>query len=306
MIQRTLLAATEFRAPGICIYGGAGLKKTHGIASLPPPIEMHDWEGGTSSVLPWVRRSRDYDESQWLEYTDADRQKALDLLNEKVRATVKLRPGPYIDIIHYDNMAFEAYDAFVINLGSFDYSKYNSWALDSLQEFSGGAQTYSRGKGNELKTMNEVAFAWVAAQERAQIALRRIRNYRDRGVFVYMTGSEDISKDYVKNPMEKRERGEAAPEAYNVRGTVNLPGKLAEGLAHIPDILCHARLMSGSITWITEPEMLPGGGAHWDAKDRYGRLDKFMQPSIRDMCTLIYGKDGKDAIYAAAREAVQA
>lgn len=294
MIPQDLLAATDSRAPGILVYGAAGLKKTHGMASLPPPIEAHDFEGGTASIAPWIRRRRNSDETRWTEYTDEQRQTFLDLLNEQTRRSVPFKPAPLVDVIHYDNSQARAWADFTVNIGNFDYKYYNSIAVDSLQEFSGGAQSFSKGAGNEMALMNEVTHAWVKAQERAQIALRKLRNYRDVGCVVYLTGSEDISKDYVKNPMEKGAQGQ---EPYSVRGTVNLPGKLAEAVAHIPDLLCHARLLNGALVWCTAPEPLPGGGAWWDGKDRFGRLDTFVSPNFRQIFVQLYGEATRDAIY---------
>lgn len=306
MIKPQLLTTTEGRSPGICIYGAAGLKKTHAISTLPPPVLMYDFEGGTSSIAPWIRRRKNSSETTWVNVSQDERVHALELLDPDVAKGARFKPGPFVDIIHFDNMRWESYNEFVEALGGFDAQSYNSLAIDSLQEFSVEAQTFSKGQGRELSTMNEIPFAWVQAQERAMVALRRLRNYRDHGIVVYLTGSEDISKDYVKNPMEKRAPGEAAPEPYSIRGTVNLPGKLAEGIAHIPDVLCHARLLSGSVTWVTQPEMLPGGGAWWDAKDRYGRLRKWINPNVYEMFQMIYGADVAKEIYAASREAAVA
>lgn len=296
-IPLELLTLTEGRAPGIGIYGGSGLKKTHAIHTLPPPILFFDiGEGGTVSVLPWIRRKRDSATKQWTEYSQALREQAAASLDEKVvRSTIK--PQPLIDVIHYDNMRADAYDEFVEDLGAVIAAPttYNSIALDSLQEFSQSTQSKAKGKGNEQALMNEITKGWMDTQERAMIQLRRLRNLRDHGVFIYFTASEDIAKDYVKGPLEK---GGGQQEPYSIRGTVNLPGKLAEGLAHLPDILCHARLLNGKPMWITECEPLPGGAAHWDAKDRFGRLPKYIDPSIRSMCVKLYGQEIAERIYS--------
>jgi hypothetical protein len=278
------------------------LKKTNFIHTLPPPVLLLDFEGGTASILPWIRRRRSYKESTWEVYTQEQREGFLALLNAETLAQVRIKPGPYIDVIYFDNLEYESYDHFIETVGNFDASRYNSFALDSLQEFAIDTQTFSKGKGNSMKLMQEVPRAWFGAQERAMIALRSLKNLRDKGVFVYLTASEDIAKDFVNSPLEKRAQGAPAPEPYSVRGTVNLPGKLAEGIAHLPDILVHVRLLNAVITWITQPEMLPGGGAHWDAKDRFGRLDRYESPNFRDMAKKLYGEEGRNAIYNAAKE----
>lgn len=305
LIPKELLTMTEDRAPGIGVYGGAGLKKTHAIHTLPPPILFFDiGEGGSVSVLPWIRRRRDSSTKKWTEYSQELREQASTSLNEKIIHSA-IKPQPLIDVVHYDNMRADAYDELIEDLAALiaNPQDYNSFALDSLQEFSQQTQSKAKGKGNEEMLMNEITKGWMDTQERAMIQLRRLRNLRDKGIFIYFTASEDIAKDYVKSPMETK-KGQAVQEPYSVRGTVNLPGKLAEGLAHLPDILCHARLLNGKAMWVTECDPLPGGVAHWDAKDRFGRLEKYIEPNVRLMCVKLYGQEVAEKIYSLARKEV--
>jgi hypothetical protein len=298
-IPRKLLAATESRALRLSVYGGAGLLKTHSIHTLPPPILHFDvGEGGTGSVLPWIRRRREWDESTWEYYTDEQRQMFFDLVQQSDKDLHKpLPPAPYIDVIHYDNMEWGAYEKFKEDLANIDYTMYNSAALDSLQEFSELTKTFSRGAGNEGALMNDVPFAWVGAQERAGIQLRVIRDLANKGIFTYMTASEDISKEYVKQPMSKG-KGEPVEQPFSVRGSVNLPGKLVNAMPHLPDVLMHARSLNGKPTWVTKPEpVAPGSAAWWDAKDRYGRLQDFEAPNFYQMFGRFYGPEGRRAIY---------
>lgn len=307
-IPSSLLSATDSRAPGVAVYGGAGLKKTNAIATLPPPILHLDiGEGGSASVLPWIARRRDSSTKTWTTYTPEQREGFLKLLDEDTAKARHLKScGAYIDVVHFDNTRYDAYEELAGVIGNLDTSYYNSVVVDSLQELSVQTQTKAKGNGENafMRLMTDVPFGWVAAQERAFQALRRLRNYRDGGIFVYLIGSEAIAKDYVKNPMAKQEPGAPPPEAYSIRGTVDLPGALANGLSHIPDILCRAKLMNGAPWWVTEPEMLPGGGAHWDAKDRYGRLPRYIPPNFREMCKRLYGQEGYEAIYTYALERV--
>lgn len=307
MIPSSLLAATESRAPGFCVYGGPGLKKTHGISTLPPPVRCFDiGEGGTASILPWIARRRNYTDKTWTVYTQEQREYFMSLLDDETRAACwTTKAVPLIDVVHYDVTEYESYDAIAADVGNLDLDYYNSAAIDSLQELSVSSQTKARGVGGYDLLMNQVNWSWAGAQERAQKALRKLRNWRDQGVFVYMTGGEEIAKDYVNNPMEKRDPQKPPPEPYSVRGTVSLPGQLANAIAHIPDILCHAKLINGKPCWVTEPEMLPGGGAHWDGKDRYGRLKRYENPNIRTICERIYGAEGKKSIYAYAMGCVK-
>ncbi len=296
-IPISLLKMTESRATSVAVYGGAGMKKTHGFAgATPPALLLSVGEGGTGSLMPWIRRRRVSNSQEWVTYTQEDRKEFVALLDKDTKEKIPFGPNPLIDVIHFDNTRYEAAGEFIEVVANFDTNRYNSLGLDSLQEFSVQAQTETKGKGGFDKTMTEVNFGWVRAQEKSFQLLRRLRNLRDSGIFIYTTASEDIAKDYVKNPMEKRDRGEAAPEAYSVKGTVNAPGQLATGFPHFPDVLAHTKMVSGNIAWVTEPEMLPGGGAFWDAKDRYGRLEPREPANLRKLMEKIYGQDGAKAI----------
>lgn len=304
MIPRELLSATESRGVGLAVYGATGLKKTHAIHTLVPPILMLDiGEGGSASVLPWIARRKEADAHDWTAYSQEQRESFVGLLSDSVRTGLKYKANPWIDLIHYDNMNADTWTLVTRDIGNFDYTYYNSIAVDSLQEMSVDAQSFSKGKGNETAEMH--IKLWGPVQERTAIALRLLKNYRDKGVVVYTTSSEDIQKDYVKEPRELKP-GDSVPEPYSVRGSVNLPGKLVAAFPHMPDIVCHVRLLNGNVTWVTQPEPLPGGSAWWDGKDRFGRLDKYESPDFRLLAQKLWGQEGARAIYARAKEQVQA
>src|SRR5260370_19688087 len=281
-IPLELLKLTDRRAPGFAVYGGPGLWKTYTIHSCPYPILLHDFEGGAGSLLPWMRAVRKWNESQWTKVTQEDRTAAWSMLPPFLQSSAKIKPNPLIDVIKYDVFERESYNHFVGQIGSTDLKSYSTIAIDSLQEFSIEVQSFAKGGG-------ELAFepiaggspqVWGPIQERTAIALRRLRAYRDSGVFVYMTGSEVIDKDYVTDPRSAK-KGSQPEEAYSIKGTINLPGKLAGTVPHLVDVLAHARALNGEPVFVTAQEPLPGGSAHWEAKDRFGRLDKYMAPNIR-------------------------
>lgn len=302
MISKQLLAATNFEAPLICVYGGPGLKKSHAIHSMVPRTLVFQFEsGGSSSYLPWINRVRDSDSKEWQVFSQADRERFASMTNpDKVEPSL-IKPGPYVDVIMYDITKFETWATFKADLGNFDYKQYNGMAIDSLQEMSWDTRTHVRGARTET-LMTDIPFSWVRAQELAQMALRQLGSFRRGGVFAYLIGAETIAKDYVKSPMEKKEKGEQNQEPYSIKGTVDLPGQLASSIGHGPDILMHARLMNNKPIWVTEPEMLTGGVAWWDGKDRYGRLPQLVYPNFRTILDKLYGEEGRKAIYASARE----
>lgn len=299
-IPLPLLRLTEGRALGTVAYGGAGLWKSLAKHTLPPPILDFDFEGGNVALIPWIRRRRKWDSKTWEDVSQVDREAAFQLIAPEKRAT-SIAPGPYIDTIWYDNMNRASYTEFVGDLGTFDTTKYNSLSLDSLMEFSFDVQTFSKPAGGEAEPIPN-ALLWAPIQERSGIALRRLRNYRDSGVFIYLTGQEVIDKDYVRDPRSKKP-GEQAPEAYSVKGTVDVPGKLVNAVQHTTDLMFHCRLMNGGPVWVTKPEPLPGGDANWETKDRTGRIsDTYIRPNFRTIFKTIYGEEGASAIYASAKD----
>lgn len=292
MIPTTLLKLTDYKALGFAIYGGPGLDKTKGVATLPPKTLLLDFEGGTTSLMPWIHRTRSWDEASWHEYSQADREAVF----QPERSFIK--PAPYIDIIHFDPTIVECYDAVVTTVTQFKPETYSSLALDSLHEFSAETQTFTKGKGNELLPMSG---NWSGAQERAAILLRKMRAFRDSGVFIYLTSSEQVDKDYVTDPRSAK-KGETPQEPYSVKGTLNVPGKLVSAVQHAVDVMGHARSMNGSTKWVFKPEPLPGGSAQWEAKDRTGRIKtEYCTPNIRQIMKEIYGEEVARQIYGAGK-----
>lgn len=298
-IPLDLLKDTESRALGIVVYGGPGVNKTLAIRTLVPPIRMNDFEGGSGSLMPWIRRRRKSNESQWTEYTDVDREHAFSLLLPEYRDPEGVNkhspPAPLIDVVIFEPMRFDSYDDLVTEVGNFEFQKYNSYALDPLYEMSQVHQSYSKGAGNEYTPMQ--LKLWGSAQERMAIALRRIRAFRDRGVFIYFTGGEDIDKDYAVDP-RSLPPGASPDQPFAIKGTVAVPGKLVGAVGHLTDIMMRARLMNGKLQWVAGKESLPGGTAPWETKDRFGRLDAYNVPDVKKLLVRMYGKDTARAIYS--------
>lgn len=302
-IPLDLLRLTDSRALGFCIYGGAGFKKTLGIHTLPPPILMHDWEGGTTPLLPWLRRSRQWDapKSDWITYTDEDRKEAVDLLPEKVRASMPLRPAPYIDVVYYDNMNAECYGQWIKDIIEFSPADYSSIAVDSLQEHTGAIKSMAKSKGSELEAMNNRF--WGDVQDKSIAALRFLRNLRAKGIFIYLTCSEHIDKEYVTDPRANmgQPKGRASYNElpYSIKGTVNVSGQVVAGVQHTVDIMMRARKNVNEVIWVKDPEPIGSGtGAMWEAKDRTGRMsESHNDPNIRLILDQIYGEARRKAIY---------
>lgn len=296
-----LLASTEGRALGTVVYGGAGLRKSLAKATLPYPILDNDFEGGNVAILPWTRRRRKWNEKSWTEVSQDDRERALDMIEPAKRA-FPIKAAGLVDSIWYDNLNPASYTEYIAVIGNFEPSKYNSLVgADSLAELSFDIQTFSKGSENSLEPMKN-ALLWAPIQERTAIALRRVRNYRDAGVFTYFTGQELIDKDYITDP-RSTQAGAKPPEPYSVKGTVDIPGKLVNVVQHTTDLMFHTRMLNGEPVWVTQSEAISGGVANWETKDRTGRIkDKYVRPNFRTLLLDIYGEEGRDAIYTSSKE----
>lgn len=299
-IPKALLELTSNRAPCTVVYGGGGLNKTLGIHGLVPPIWMADFEGGDAALLPWIRQRRKWNERGWTKLSQEDRQRYFKMLPEGKHFT-GIAPNPYIDVVWYDNLDQGSYTQFVADIGNFNTEAYNSFALDSLMEFNFDVQTFLKPQGMALESLGLGKTDWGGIQERCGIQLRKLKNYRDSGICIYMTGQELIDKDYVTDPRGKK-AGAAMPEPYSVKGTVAVPGQLVNLVQHITDLMFHARFMSGNPVWVTQNEPLTSGDANWEAKDRWGRMtEKYIKPNMRTVMKMIYGEEVQKAIYEHGR-----
>lgn len=304
-ITQDLLWHTLGTAPAILTYGGPGLKKSHLSHTLPPPILFHDWEGGIGSIGPWIRAIRQWDSSDWVRISQEQRESFAAAVPEEARVLkgiAPVPPKPLIDVITYEPMEPGSYDHFALQLGSFDYGRYSSTVVDSLQEFSQGTQTKSKPQSEGKVLTRDTLMAgkmWMGAQERAAMQIRYTKELKKRGVVVYLIGSEAIDKEYVTDPLSQKKN--EAQEPYSVKGTVALPGQLTSIVPHQVDLMFRVRAISGKPMLVLCKESLPSG-ACWETKDRYGRLDQdYYLPSFIPIFKVLFGDDIRK-VYAAGNQ----
>ncbi len=308
MIPTDLLKNFQGRALGTCIYGNGGLKKTLAIRTLPAPILELDFEGGSGSLGPWTRRIRRWDEKGWRKYSQAEREQLMSMVSPENLKHALLKPAPLVDIISFATMTVNAdatkspaYDEAVQVIGNLNGNEYNSLAVDPLVEFSQLTQSQSKVsmRVDVLAPMH--VKLWQGAQERAAIMLRQLREYRDKGLFVYLTSSEFVDKDYGTDPREGSAQQKEEP--YAIKGTLNVPGQLVTKLNHMVDLQFHVRMMNGEPVWVTQEEPARSGSFNWEAKDRTGRIqEKYVKPNMRTVIEQVYGVEAKNAIYSLRKE----
>ena len=315
MIPTKLLANYQNRALGACVYGNGGLKKTLAVRTLVPPTALYDFEGGSGCLGPWTRRIRLWSESKWTEYSQEQRVHLLEMVSKSVRFVnvggisvdlAILQPAPLIDIISFNDVLSQdintktspAYDHFFSLVANFEVGNYNSLAIDPLLEMSQLTQSQSKLKSGASAFEPMAVQWWQGAQERAGIVLRRLRNYRDQGVFIYMTSSEFVDKDYGTDPRSKTQ-GQTSEEPYAIKGTLNVPGKLVGAVNHMLDLQFHARSLNGAATWVTQEENARSGSFNWEAKDRTGRIqDRYIAPNFREVVKSVYGEEAFKEMYS--------
>ncbi len=305
MIPIELLALTNRQAPGFLVYGQAGLKKTFGSHTLPPPILFFDMgEGGTAPLMPWIRRTRKWDDTSWTLVSQEAREKASTLVTIPSEERSHIPPAGLIDVIRFETFEPASWEHFVLVLGSFELvCRYSSIVVDSLQEMSVDVQTFTKGKDGINAYEPMVVKQWAPVQERTAIQLRRSRDYRNHGIFIYLIGSESIDKAYVTDPRSTN-KGERIEQPYSTKGTVNVPGQMVNVIPHLVDVMLHARVMNGSVSWICAKESIAPGCA-WETKDRYGRLELYQQPNFYAICKQLYGPDGAKEIYKYATKQLE-
>ena len=299
MIPLEQLKNYQGRALGIAIYGNGGLKKTLAARMLPSPILELDFEGGSGCLAPWTRRIRAWD-GKWVEYSQEERVALFDMVSAENKIEALIRPGPLVDIVSFQTMtssqegkvspAYDELHSLIANLPR----EYNSVVLDPLVEFSQVTQSQSKVKSGVGVHEPMHVKLWQGAQERAAILLRQLREYRDKGVFVYMTSSEFVDKDYGTDPRESWQK----EDPYAIKGTLNVPGQLVTKLNHMIDLQFHVRLMGGKVVWVTQEEPARSGSFNWEAKDRTGRIpERYVQPNVRQVLKWVYGSIAAQAIY---------
>jgi hypothetical protein len=256
---------------------------------MVPPVLDHDFEGGTGSIAPWIRKHRKFHESKWTVVSQEEREFRASLLSTSTEPS-KVRPRGLVDVIYYDCFNPDSYDHFIQQIGNTP-TDHNTVAIDSLQELSFDIQTFSKKqKGMAPDDLMHVK-VWGQVQERNAIALRRLRDYRLKGIFVYLIASEAIDKAYVTDPRSTPEGGGQTQEPYTTKGTINVPGQLTGTIPGLLDVLLRTRTQNGMVTLVRKQEPI-GPGVSWETKDRYGRLPDYLPPSFYTVCTHLYGKEG--------------
>jgi hypothetical protein len=148
--------------------------------------------------------------------------------------------------------------------------RYATIAIDSLSEM--GRLTFSKDMGKHARDLEKIRQLnnWPGATERINMLVRRIKDYKDRGIETVIIAHEQVERFYIKGSGIAG-KGEVAEAPYAVKGLPDIPGKQApEEVVRACDNVFRVRMVNSVPHWITVPESMGGGDAQWVVKDRFG------------------------------------
>jgi hypothetical protein len=147
--------------------------------------------------------------------------------------------------------------------------KYATVAIDSGGEWARLAFSFDMRKhAKDLDTIRMVN-NYPGATERINMAVRRLKDFRTRGINVVILCHEQIEKVYAKGGAITA-RGQTPQEPVAVMGWPNLPGATCPTeVMNACDNVFRVREVNGQPMWIGRREPLGGGGDYWVVKDRF-------------------------------------
>lgn len=153
---------------------------------------------------------------------------------------------------------------------SFDMKKHATLVSDKRESI--------RGPGN-----------YPGATERINMMVRRLKDFRDRGVEIVLTAHEQIEKIYARGGMITK-KGETPQEPIAVKGWPDLPGKTCpDEVIRACDNVFRMRLMNDKHFWVAKLEPVGGGGDFYEVKDRFNACairNGYLPPSYSELATL--------------------
>jgi hypothetical protein len=242
------------------IYGEFGTHKTRFISTFPKPLQIEDLDLGLRSIVEEVKKGG-------------------------------------IDVTHYDSDDPQAYDRVLESVANFDKAKYRALAVDSASELEKSTLAKAKSvRGGELIELPD----WNPSGERFGILIRRLRWLAIAyGVQCIVTSNEDIDREYAKgSAFVKDGQKLVMQEPTSIKGLPDLAGKWAKKCCRLFDLIGHSRIVGGArpypvISFVRES--IGGGGAHWEVKDRTGKLEKYKNglcpPDWNELWGVIKGGD---------------
>jgi hypothetical protein len=131
--------------------------------------------------------------------------------------------------------------------------------------------TFSKDMGKKAVDLEKLRQVnnYPGATERINMAVRRFKDFRARGLEMVILCHEQIEKIYARGGMITP-KGQTPMEPIGVKGWPALPGSTCPSeVMGACDNVFRMRIVSGKPQWIGRPEPLGGGGDEWVVRDRF-------------------------------------
>lgn len=167
--------------------------------------------------------------------------------------------------------------------------KYATIVVDSAHEWA--RLTFSFDMSKHAKDTDKIRQInnYPGATERINMTVRRMKDYRAKGVECVITVHEQIEKIYAKGGMITP-KGQIPQEPIGVKGWPNLPGSTCPTeVMGACDNVFRMRRVNGLPAWIARPEPLGGGGDDWVVRDRFNApaiSNGMLPPSYMELAKL--------------------
>lgn len=147
--------------------------------------------------------------------------------------------------------------------------KYATIAFDSASEIARLYFSFDMKKHASNMDAIRAMQNYPGATERLNMLVRRMKDFRDKGIEIVFTAHEDIEKIYARGGAMGK-KGEAPPDPVAVKGWPDIPGKRApDEFCRAADNVIHVRYVNSKPMWIGRREPIGTGAEYWEVKDRF-------------------------------------
>lgn len=154
--------------------------------------------------------------------------------------------------------------------------KFNTIAIDSGAEWARLTFSYDMKKhaGDYAISLEKIRAVnnYPGATERINMVVRRLKDFRDKGIEIVLITHEQLEKVYAKGGMITQ-KGSVPQEPIAVKGWPDFPGSTCpQEVMRACDNVFRVKRVNGKPQWIARPESVGGGGDDWEVKDRFNAL----------------------------------
>lgn len=171
-------------------------------------------------------------------------------------------------------------------------SDYKTIAIDSGGEWARLTFAYDMKKHADIHLDKEHIRAvnnYPGATERINMVVRRLKDYRARGINVVILTHEQIEKIFARGGAITA-RGQTPQEPIAVKGWPDFPGSTCpQEVMRACDNVFRVKWVNQKAQWIARRENVGGGGDDWEVKDRFNAqaiANGFLPASYEELAKL--------------------